>query len=60
MHISVVKALKGHKYDEKRNVTKDKIITKYKYGQYKNSRGNTKYTMEISYKDDRVVSFRDL
>lgn len=60
MHISVVKSLKGKKYDEKRNITKDKSIIKYKYGPYTNQRGNTQYKMEISYEDDRVVGFRDL
>ena len=60
MHIEVVKEIKGYKYDEKRNISADKETYKYKYGKFTTSRGNKRYKLEVTYENDRVVSFKDL
>tara|TARA_B100001121_G_scaffold155959_1_gene136327 strand:- start:491 stop:1357 length:867 start_codon:yes stop_codon:yes gene_type:complete len=60
MHIEVVKEIKGYKYDEKRNISADKETYKYKYGMFTTSRGNKRYKLEVTYENDRVVSFKDL
>ena len=60
MHIKVVKEIKGDKYDEKRNISSDKETYKYKYGKFTTSRGNERYELEVTYENDRVVSFKDL
>jgi len=60
MHIDLVEEIKGAKYEEKRNITKDKTVLKYKFGRRKNSRGNWAYDMEITFVDNRVTAFRDL
>lgn len=60
MHMDVVSLIHGRKYDEKRTISKEKEILKYKYGKYKSSRGNTKYKLQVTYIDDRVDSFKDL
>ena len=60
MHIELVLELKGTKYDEKRTVTKGKIIEKYKFGRTKNLRGNWKYDLEVSFENNIVVAFKDL
>ena len=60
MHIEVVKEIKGYKYDEKRNISADKETYKYKYGMFTTSRGNKRYKLEVTYENERVVSFKDL
>jgi len=60
MHMDVVSLIHGRKYEEKRSISKEKEILKYKYGKYKSSRGNTKYKLQVTYIDDRVDSFKDL
>lgn len=60
MHIEVVQEIKGYKYDEKRNISPDKETFKYKYGKFTTSRGNKRYKLEVTYENDRVVSFKDL
>ena len=60
MHIEVVQEIKGYKYDEKRNISPDKETYKYKYGKFTTSRGNKRYKLEVTYENDRVVSFKDL
>ena len=60
MHIKVVQEIKGYKYDEKRNISADKETYKYKYGKFTTSRGNERYKLEVTYENDRVVSFKDL
>jgi hypothetical protein len=60
MHIKLVRDLKGQKYDEKRNITEDKQVFKYKYGRSKNQRDNWSYSLEVTFENDRVTSFKDL
>ncbi len=60
MHMDVVRLIHGPKYEEKRTISKEKEILKYKYGKYKSSRGNTKYKLQVTYIDDRVDSYKDL
>ena len=60
MHIELVKDIKGYKYDEKRNISADKETYKYKYGKFTTSRGNERYKLEVTYENNRVVSFKDL
>jgi len=60
MHIDLVEEIKGTKYEEKRNITKDKTVLKYKFGRSKNSRGNWAYDMEITFVNNRVTAFKDL
>tara|TARA_B100000900_G_scaffold263166_1_gene224415 strand:- start:459 stop:1184 length:726 start_codon:yes stop_codon:yes gene_type:complete len=60
MHMDVVSLIHGRKYEEKRSISKEKEILKYKYGKYKSSRGNTKYKLQVTYIDDRVDSYKDL
>ena len=60
MHIDLVKELWGYKFDEKRNISADKEIYKYKYGKYNSARNKTRYKLEVTYQDDRVISFKDL
>jgi len=60
MHIELVKELKGSKFDEKRNISADKETYKYKYGSFTTSRGNIRYKLEVTYENNRVISFRDL
>lgn len=60
MNIEVVKEIKGYKYDEKRNISADKETYKYKYGKFSTSRGNKRYKLEVTYENDKVVSFKDL
>ena len=60
MHIDLVEEIKGTKYEEKRNITKDKTVLKYKFGRSENLRGNWAYDMEITFVDNRVTAFKDL
>ena len=46
--------------DEKRNITEDKQVFKYKYGRFKNQRDNWSYSLEVTFENDRVTSFKDL
>ena len=60
MHIKLVGNLKGYKWDEKRNISADQEIYKYKYGKFTTPRGSVRYKLEVTYEDDRVTSFKDL
>jgi len=60
MHILVVEYIKGQKYDEKRNVSIKKTTLKYVFGRFENQRGNWSYELEVTFEDDRVISFKDL
>ena len=60
MHIDVVKEIKGEIYDEKRDISRGKEVLKHYYGKFTSSRGNTRYKLEVTYQDNRVIRFRDL
>ena len=61
MPMKLVGKLHGRKYEEKRSVTKKVEKLTYKYEKNgTNLRGKPQYKLEVSYKDGRVDSFRDL
>jgi hypothetical protein len=60
MPMEMVTFLKGKKFNRKRTVSKKGNIERYNYQPYKSSRGNTKYKLEVDFKDGLVIKFQDL
>ena len=61
MHINLVDMLFGERYQQKRDISKDKSILICSYLQDgTNTSGNPKYKLQVKFENDRVISYKDL